>query len=123
LQCLEEAVQIEEGLGNLWDAARHRAGVALVRHRRGEQDIAVAHFERALPVLRSHGAPYYTIKPLLDAAELYLAMGRLEEAAGLTQEAADAARELGLDDAASQAETLANTIAAAPAEGHPAGAV
>jgi predicted ATPase/DNA-binding SARP family transcriptional activator len=113
LQCLAEALQIEEALGSPWDAARHRSGLAQVYRRRGEREVALAHFERALPPLRAHGAPYYTLAPLLEVAALHLESGHLAEAAALAQEAATLAGELGLEEEQRRSQALAEQVAAA----------
>ncbi|HEX6509654.1 MAG TPA: tetratricopeptide repeat protein [Chloroflexota bacterium] len=116
LDCFQEALQIEEELGNTWDAARHRAGVARLLHLQGEREMALAHFEQALPILRARDAPYYTVDPLLNAAELQLDRARVEEAAELTREATAAARKLDLREQLMQGQVLEAKIARARGE-------
>jgi tetratricopeptide (TPR) repeat protein len=116
LRCLEEALHREEVVGNTWDAARHRAAVARVCHLKGERELALAHYARALPVLRAYGAPYYAVTPLLDAAELHVELGQRAEADRLTQEAAPLARTLGMEEAVRRSQALADRLATARAE-------
>jgi predicted ATPase/tetratricopeptide (TPR) repeat protein/transcriptional regulator with XRE-family HTH domain len=106
LACLQEALQIEERLGNTWDAARYRASLAHLVHRSGDPDLAIAHMNQALPVLRAHDGRFYLIGPVLNAAELQLDRGRIEEAAVLATEGETLARELGLGDELLRARIL-----------------
>jgi predicted ATPase/DNA-binding SARP family transcriptional activator len=111
VRCLEEALQIEEELGNAWDTARHRAALARVHHLRGERDRAGMLYALALPVLRDRGAPYYSVGPLLNTAELRLELGHVHEATALLDEGTALARELGIEDEIARGQALAATIA------------
>jgi hypothetical protein len=75
-------------------------------HQRGDLDLAAVQLDQALAVLRAGGAPYYVVRPALDAAELQLARDRLEEAADLLHEGAAIAAELGLKEESARAERL-----------------
>jgi hypothetical protein len=103
-------------MGNGWDVARHRAALARVYRLQGELSLALAQYSDALPVLRDRGAPYFTVLPLLDAAELQIELGSLENATRLVQEAATIADELGMEDEVRQSRELAAKITAARSE-------
>jgi tetratricopeptide (TPR) repeat protein len=111
VRCLEEALQIEEELGNAWDTARHRAALARVHHLRGERDRAGMLYALALPELRDRGVPYYSVGPLLNTAELQLELGHVHEATALLDEGTVLARELGMDDEIARGQALATTFA------------
>jgi predicted ATPase/DNA-binding SARP family transcriptional activator len=117
VQCLEEALQIEEELGNAWDTARHRAALARVHHLRGERDLAGILYALALPALRDRGAPYYSVGPLLNTAELQLELGHVDEATALLDEGTALARELGIEDEIARGQALAATIAESLSQG------
>ena len=74
---ISHAAQIEEELGHDWDAARHGAAIAHLLHVMGEDDAALAEYERAIPVLNAHGALYYVVQPLLDSAEIHYSRANL----------------------------------------------
>jgi tetratricopeptide (TPR) repeat protein len=110
-QCLDESMSLEGTMGNGWDVARHRAALARLLDLQGEQDLARAHFEQALPVLRAGEARFYAVGPLLDASELALKGGRLEDAEALNQEAGALAERLALEPAIARSRDLDEQIA------------
>jgi len=114
--CYEEALQIAEEVGDSWDGTRYRAFLARLAHLRGEWDLALAQFEQALPVLRAREVPYYTVGPLLDAAELELDRGRVEKAAQLAREGRSLARDLGQADELLRGQALEARVASARGE-------
>ncbi len=114
--CFEEALQIAEEVGDSWDEARYRAFLARLAHLRGECDLALAQFEQALPVLRAGQVPYYTVGPLLDAAELELDRGRVKKAAQLAREGTSLARNLGRADELLRGQALEARVASAGGE-------
>jgi tetratricopeptide (TPR) repeat protein len=111
--CLQEALEVAEAMGNQWEAARHGAFIAQLNYLAGQHDLALAQFEHSLPVLRAGGAPYYVVGPLLNAAELQIARGRLREAGDLTREGATLAADLNLADELIRAQDLEAQIATA----------
>ena len=98
LDCYQHAVDIQEALGNKWEVARHRASIAEIWVRRHEPRHALSEFQRAIPVLRDHGAVFYLIDPLLGAANLLIDLGDLAAAREFLNEAGAIAAELGLAD-------------------------
>ncbi len=111
--CFEEALQIAMQVGDTWHAARHRAALARLAYLEGEWDLALVQFEQALPVLRAGQVPYFTVGPLLDAAELEMDRGRVEEAAQLAREGTALAHDLGHDDELLRGQALEARVASA----------
>lgn len=107
LACLERAIAIEKRLDNAWEIARHRAAWANILAERGQQAAALTAFQQALPVLRAHGAPYFLVGPLLDAAGLMIDAGLLAAAREAADEAGQLAAELDLAEQGWQARILA----------------
>jgi tetratricopeptide (TPR) repeat protein len=116
LEVIRRAMELAESTEHTWEAARHLGAVAYFMHRRGEWDLAAAQFAQALEVLRAGDAPYYIVRPALDAAEAQLDRGRLEEAAALTREGASLAETLGRRDELLRARILEAKIANARGE-------
>ena len=69
--------------------------VRAVGHQRQQ---ALADLLTAIPALRSRGAPFYLVGPLLDAAELLIDAGELAAARALVAEGGQLAQEMGLAD-------------------------
>ncbi len=107
LACHRRAAQIEEELGHGWDAARHGAAIAHLLHLMGEDDAALAEYERAIPVLNAHGALYYVVQPLLDSAEIHYRRANLATAGELNRNAHAIAQNLGLQSHAERSQALA----------------
>ncbi len=104
--CLQRAVDIEQTLGNAWEVARQRASIASILAARKQHAEALAEYERALPALRSHGAPYFLVGPLLGAAELMVDTGALAAARELTREGGRLAAELEMADQAHWSQVI-----------------
>ncbi|MBV9280945.1 MAG: tetratricopeptide repeat protein, partial [Chloroflexi bacterium] len=121
LDVCRQAMELAESTGHPWEVARHLGELAALMHHRGEWDLATAQFEQALAVLRAGDVPYYVVKPALDAAELQLDRGRLEEAAALTRESTSLAEMLGRRDELLRARILEAKIANARGECSAAG--
>ena len=100
LDCYQRALRIQEELGNKWEVARHRASIASIWAGRNDLHQALVEYQRALPVLRDHGARFYLIDPLLEAAHLLVDLGKLAAARELANEGGPLAVELGLEDRA-----------------------
>jgi DNA-binding SARP family transcriptional activator/predicted ATPase len=107
LACLERAIAIEATLDNAWEIARQRAALASILAGRSRQVEALAEYQRALPVLRAHGARYFLADPLLNAAGLLIDTGALDAARELAAEAGQLAGEMELAEQGWQARVLA----------------
>lgn len=98
MDCYQRALHIQEELGNGWEVARHRASIAGIWSRRHDPRQALVEYQRAIPVLRDHGARFYLIDPLLEAAHLLIDQGELAAARELAREGGRLAMELGMAD-------------------------
>lgn len=117
--CFEEALEIAEEVGDSSDAARDRASLARLAYLRGAWDEALAQFQQALPVLRAGKVPYYTVGPVLDAAEFTLARGWVEEAAQLAREGTALAARIEYTEELFRAQALEARIADARSDTAP----
>lgn len=98
LDCFARAQRLAEEVGDAWEAARHLAAAAMVRAVGHQRQQALADLLTAIPALRSRGAPFYLVGPLLDAAELLIDAGELAAARALVDEGGQLAQEMGLAD-------------------------
>lgn len=98
LDCFTRAQRLAEEMGDDWEAARHLAAAAMVRAARDQHQQALAGVLAAIPALRSRGAPFYLVGPLLDAAELLIDAGELAAARDYVDEGGRLAQEMGLAD-------------------------
>lgn len=117
--CFEEALQIAEEVGDSSEVARDRASLARLAYLRGAWDEALTQFQQALPVLRAGKVPYYTVGPVLDAAEFALARGRVEEAAQLAREGTALAASIDYTEELLRAQALEARIADARSDSVP----
>lgn len=106
LECFQGAVSIQEELNNRWEVARHQASIASIWARQDDPRQALAEYQRAIPVLRDHGARFYLIDPLLEEAHLLVDHGELAAAKERAREAGHLSAELGLDDQLSLCRVL-----------------
>ena len=98
LDCFARAQRLAEEVGDAWEAARHLAAAAMVRAVGHQRQQALADLLTAIPALRSRGAPFYLVGPLLEAAELLIDAGELAAARALVDEGGRLAQEMGLAD-------------------------
>lgn len=96
--CYQLAIEIDEALGNQAGVARHLANFGYLYQIQKAHKRALSHYEKAIPILRELGSPYFLSTPLLHKAEILIEEGDIQTALPFAEEGLHLSQQIPRED-------------------------